>query len=108
MVEPDEIYEHAGQTLCEDCYLDIKAAPKVCDPWAVYTAKKEAAKGLTLTPVQEKIVFLLKEKGPLTAKQICESVGITENEFQTNFAALRHMELARATKKGDEIYFTAF
>jgi len=40
----DDSYEYAGQTLCEGRYLDIKAAPNVCDPWAVFTAKKEAAK----------------------------------------------------------------
>lgn len=108
MVEPDEIYEHAGQRLCEDCYLDIKAAPKVCDPWAVYTAKKEVGANPTLTPIQEKILSLIKEKGEVTAEEICREAGIKEEEFQTNFAALRHMELARATKKGDKIYFTTF
>ena len=107
-IDLDESYEHAGQTLCEDCYLDIKAAPKVCDPWAVYAAKKEAAGNVILTPVQEKIMALIKEKGPLTAQQICEGIGITEEEFYTNFAALRHMELARGTKKGNEVYFTTF
>ena len=107
-IEPDEKYEHAGQTLCEDCYLDIKAAPKVCDPWAVYTAKKEAKASLTLTSIQQKILDLIKERGEVTAQEICREVGIDEEEFRTNFATLRHMELARATKKGDEIYFTTF
>lgn len=107
-IEPDEIYEHAGQRLCEDCYLDIKAAPKVCDPWAVYTAKKEATGNLTLTPIQNGILKMIKDKGALTAAQICEELGITEQEFHTNFAALRHMELAKATKKGDKVYFTPF
>jgi len=108
IIEPDEVYEHAGQSLCEDCYLDIKAAPKVCDPWAVYTAKKEAGRSPTLTPTQNKILAMIKDKGALTARQICEGLGITEQEFQRNFAALRHMELAKGFKKGDEVYFTAF
>ena len=107
-IDPDEKYEHAGQILCEDCYLDMKAAPKVCDPWAVYTAKKEAGANPTLTPIQEKILNLIRKKGETTAEEICREIGIKEEEFRTNFAALRHMELARATKKGDEIYFTTF
>ncbi|RLB36719.1 MAG: hypothetical protein DRH12_15360 [Deltaproteobacteria bacterium] len=107
-IEPDESYEYAGQTLCEDCYLDIKAAPKVCDPWAVYTAKKEVAKNLTLTPLQERIITLMKEKGPLTKEQICRELNIPEQEFEINFAALRHMELARGMKKDNKVYFAAF
>jgi len=39
----DDSYEYAGRTLCEDCCLDIKAAPKACNPWAVFTAKKRTA-----------------------------------------------------------------
>jgi len=108
ILEADDGYEHAGQVLCEDCYLDIKAAPKVCDPWAVYTAKKEASQNPTLTSIQEKILNLIREKGEVTAEEICRETGIKEEEFRRNFAALRHMELARATKKGDEIYFTTF
>ncbi|MBW2022062.1 MAG: hypothetical protein JRI51_04205 [Deltaproteobacteria bacterium] len=51
---------------------------------------------------------LIREKGEVTAEEICRETGIKEEEFRRNFAALRHMELARATKKGDEIYFTTF
>ncbi|RLF60832.1 MAG: hypothetical protein DRN37_02035 [Thermoplasmata archaeon] len=104
----DDSYNHAGQTLCEDCYLDIKAAPKACDPWAVFTAKKEAGSNPSLTPVQEKIMALIKEKGPLTAEQICGTLNISEAEFRVNFTTLRHMELARASKQGDTICYTTF
>jgi hypothetical protein len=27
-----------GQTLCEDCYIDLLSPLRVCDPWAVYSA----------------------------------------------------------------------
>jgi len=101
-----ESYEYAGQTLCEDCYLDIKAAPKACDPWAVYTARKEALGNPMLTPVQEEIMTLLKDKGALTAEEICKALSISETEFRINFATLRHMELVRASKQGDKIYYT--
>ena len=104
----DDSYEYAGQTLCEDCYLDIKAAPKACDPWAVFTAKKEAGSNPLLTPVQEKIMALIRDRGSLTAEEICKALNISEAEFRVNFTTLRHMELARATKEGGTICYTTF
>jgi len=108
LIDSDEKYEHAGQVLCEDCYLDIKASPQVCDPWAVYTAKKEVGGKPSLTPVQEKIMDLIRNKGPLGVNEICRELDISEQEFRSSFAALRHMELARATKVGDEVRYTTF
>jgi len=107
-LDPEEKYEHGGQTLCEDCYLDIKATPKVCDPWAVYTAKKEVGENPTLTPVQKKIMDLIKNRGPLSANEICTELGIAEQEFRNNFTVLRHMELAKATKVGNEVKYATF
>jgi len=104
----DDSYEHAGQALCEDCYLDIKAAPKACDPWAVFTAKKEARTNPSLTPVQQQIMDLIRDKGSLTAEEICKALNISETEFRVNFTTLRHMELARASKQGDTICYTTF
>ena len=104
----DDFYEYAGQTLCEDCYLDIRAAPKACDPWAVFTAKKEAERNPSLTPVQEQIMALIQEKGPLTQQAICDALKISDTEFRINFTSLRHMELARASRQGDDIRYTTF
>lgn len=105
---PEDAFHHAGQTLCEDCYLDIMATPKACDPWAVHSAKRTAEQQTILTPVQEKILALIRENGPLTAQEICEKAGLSENEFQRNFATLRHMELARAFKAEDGVRYTPF
>jgi len=104
----DDSYEHAGQTLCEDCYLDIKAAPKACDPWAGFTAKKELRSNPSLTPLQQQIMDLIKGKGSLTAQEICKALNISEAEFRVNFTTLRHMELAHASKQEDTICYTSF
>jgi NMD protein affecting ribosome stability and mRNA decay len=47
--DPAEAREHQGQMLCEDCYLDAMSPVKVCDPWAVHTAKslKDLPGGIT-------------------------------------------------------------
>ena len=107
-ISSEDAFEHAGQCLCEDCYLDMVSEPRVCDPWAVYAAKKAAEHKLLLTPLQERLLSLLKDKSPLTDREICEALEISEDEFKTNFATLRHMELARGFKKGDQIFFTLF
>jgi len=85
-----------------------EAAPKACDPWAVFTAKKEAGNNPLLTPVQEQIMTLIKNRGPLAAEDICKELNISEAEFRINFTTLRHMEIARASQQGDNIYYTTF
>jgi hypothetical protein len=107
-VDPGETFQHAGQTVCEDCYMDLMTAPKSCDPWAVHTAKKLAGEEATLTGSQQKILDLIEKNGPLTAAEICSQLAITLDEFQRSFATLRHMELARGFKRGEEVCYTLF
>jgi hypothetical protein len=108
-MEEDEARELHGQVLCEDCYLDGVNPPKACDPWAVHTAKSFGAQGRQqLSEHQEKILALLREHGPLKANEVTARLGITEAEFRSAFATLRHMELARGCKKGEDIYYTLF
>jgi hypothetical protein len=107
-IEIPETYEFAGETLCEDCYLERMAKPVTCDPWAVYTAKSISGKALQLTDIQGRILELLTEKGPLQAPEICSQLNISQTQFENNFATLRHMELARGFKDGDKVCYTLF
>ncbi|MBW1980288.1 MAG: hypothetical protein JRJ12_03630 [Deltaproteobacteria bacterium] len=107
-VAEDETYEHLGRILCEDCYLDALNPPRACDPWAVHTAKSSIRQGMQLTPTQQSILNMLKESGPLTAAELMRRLHLGENDFKTAFATLRHMELARAFKQGEQIYYTVF
>lgn len=104
----DDVYHHLGQELCEDCYLDIVATPKTCDPWAVHTAKNLTKQKPILTPLQEKILQIINDRAPITMEEICKELRITETDFKTNFASLRHMELARAYKQGDRVCYVPF
>ena len=65
----EEPQEHLGQILCEDCYLEALSPIRTCDPWAVHTAKslKDLPGGLTLTPKQQQLLDLVKEKGEVPA-----------------------------------------
>ncbi|GLI34299.1 hypothetical protein DAMNIGENAA_17320 [Desulforhabdus amnigena] len=108
-IEPGESYEFQGKLLCEDCYMDVMNPPKTCDPWAVHLAKSSIIQdGFQLTALQEEILSLLKEHGPMQMEEITAKLEINEAEFRNAFATLRHMELARGFKKGDNVYYTLF
>jgi hypothetical protein len=104
----DSVHEHVGIILCDDCYIDAVAAPKTCDPWAVYTATRTVSKGESLTPDQKRILDVITGKGPLTLEQICRELTLSERDFRSNFSTLRHMELAQACKKEGQIWYIPF
>ena len=63
-IEKGEERQLHGQTLCEDCYIDMLSPAKACDPWAVYSAKslsKEDGSDVEVTDAQAKILQILKE-----------------------------------------------
>jgi hypothetical protein len=108
MIEDKEIYGFFGESLCEDCYLERRVKPVACDPWAVWGARNTKGKDPQLTGIQEGILNLIKSEGPLEALEICKRLGLSETQFQNNFATLRHMELARGFKEGDKVRYTLF
>lgn len=108
-MEAGQEHQHEDQTFCEDCYMDIMSSPpKACDPWAVHTAKSFSGQNPQLTEIQDKILSLIKNEGPLKAEEITARLGINEAEFRSNFVTLRHMELTRGFKKDKDVYYTLF
>jgi hypothetical protein len=106
----EEPQEHLGQILCEDCYLEVLSPIRTCDPWAVHTARslKDLPGGLTLTPKQQQLHDLVKEKGEVPRPEAARVLGISEDELQREFAVLRHLELLRACKKDEGIFLIPF
>jgi len=110
-LEKNECYEHQGKVFCEDCYMDILSPMKACDPWAVHSAQsflKGKDKLSTLTPLQLNIVNYLKGKGEATIEEMMENFNLAEEVLRREFAVLRHMEILKATKKGDKIFYLLF
>ncbi len=108
-----EGYEHLGETLCEDCYIDIRYPVRVCDPWAVYSATRfRESSGLKgaqgLTSLQRAIYEFVKENGKVTAEEIREKFNLNEPEMQAQLAVLRHCELVKGHKEGDKVFFVPF
>ena len=103
VIPEGEQKELHGQILCEDCYMDFLSPPKVCDPWAVHSARtflKNGSADLELTPIQQKIVAILQDEGSQEPANLCDRLQIKETDLERDIAALRHMEKIRGELKG--------
>ncbi len=105
--ETDEIYEHNGRELCEDCYMDALSPTRTCDPWASYTAGRLETKEEDLSPDQKLILDLLA-KGPVEVNRLREELGLDKSRLERAVAALRHMNKVRAFPAGPERYLILF
>lgn len=94
-VEPEDLRQAGGRDLCEDCYMDALNPPKACDPWATYTVSRLKDQGLN--PNQEAILGLIGKEGHVTMEQLLAATGLKQVDLEREMAALRHMELFRAT-----------
>ena len=91
--------------------MDILSPPKACDPWAVHSAQtflKGKDKLSSLTPLQLKIVEFIRGKGDVAMEEIVTNLDLNEEEFRREFAVLRHMEVLRATKKREKLFYVLF
>lgn len=108
-LEAGESREHLGKVLCEDCYLEFISPVQACDPWAVHLAKGDKGRGnLQLTPIQQKFYDLVKARQEILIPEAARLLGLSEAELRREFATLRHLELLRGQKKGQDVYFTLF
>ncbi len=109
-MEPEEAREHAGVQLCEDCYLEAVSLVQTCDPWAVHTARsfKDQQGGPQLTPSQQRLYGLVKERQEISFPEAARVLGLTEDEVRREFAVLRHLELLGACRRDDLILLTLF
>ncbi len=102
-LQDEEPRGYFGEVLCEDCYLEAVSPIRTCDPWAVHTARS-----LNLTPRQQQLFDLVKEKGEVPKQEAARVLGISEDELQREFAVLRHLEMLRACKKDEGIFLIPF
>ena len=112
-IKEGDSYSHFGETLCEDCYLDMRLEVKGCDPWAVHSATRlRESSGLVeaevLTELQKAIYELVKYKGKVTRQEVMEIHNISESEMQAQLAILRHCELIKGHKQGNTTYLVPF
>ncbi len=107
----EEAIESGGKILCEECYMEASNPPKACDPLAVASAvslrKQMGQKGAEgLTEQQKKIYLLIMERRQITREEIQQTLNLTPDVLESEFATLRHCELIRAHKEGSNVYLT--
>jgi hypothetical protein len=112
-ITAEDSFTHLGQTLCEDCYLDIRNPTRTCDPWAVYAATRaRESAGLTgvegLTSLQQAIYAFVKNRGRTSAAEIMTKFNLTPSDFQSELSVLRHCELLKGQKEGDKVVIVPF
>ena len=110
-VKEEEIFEFRGMKVCEDCYFGLMNPPRTCDPWASYTAKKEAErKGqdilADLSDEQKKLLDLIRNRGRVKKEEAAQALGVSEEEAERIFTTLHHMNLLKGQKEGEVIYWT--
>jgi len=112
-IPDDDVYIHRGLELCEDCYMKDLNPVITCDPVAVRAATglrgNMGVKGKEgLTPLQKDIYEFIIDKGKVTAPEITVKFAITMQDLNRTIATLRHCELVRGQKEGDDVYLVPF
>lgn len=96
-----EEMKYAGQTLCEDCYIEAIEPPRTCDVTAVYSAKlarklagQEGTDGLT--ELQKEMYEYVKAAGKVTPEALARKFQLAKWQLEKQLATLRHCELLKA------------
>jgi len=61
-----------------------------------------------LTDLQRTIYDFVRSNGKVTREELMRSLNLAESEMQIQLATLRHCELVKGYKEGDEIYMVPF
>lgn len=97
-----EAHEHAGENLCDDCYMDAMKPASGCNPWAVYLATRTEQKDEAFSTVQETILTLVKKKGRVEIQELLEATGLDLSGLQQEVVTLRHMEKVTWERRPDK------
>jgi late competence protein required for DNA uptake (superfamily II DNA/RNA helicase) len=108
-VSEDEVFATDGKTLCEDCYIDVGHRIRICDPWGERSKtifrKSHGLEGTEgLTDLQKEIYEFIQTRGKATKMEIMEEFKLPATELDNQFAILRHCQLLKGRKEGDNVY----
>lgn len=108
-----EYIKENGRITCEDCYIEAHQKIKFADPMAVRSKKLfrelhgfEGPEGLT--DLQKELYDFILTEGGATPEKISKLFGLAPQETRNQLALLRHCELVKWRKMGDEIYMVPF
>jgi hypothetical protein len=102
---PEDAVSRDGNTVCEDCLMDLMSPAKACDPWAVKMAKGSmgttADAVASLQGLEKRLYELVCARGKVPKGELPGLLGVTTDQLDRAFAVLRHMELLRGQKEPD-------
>ncbi|AGF96272.1 hypothetical protein MmTuc01_0869 [Methanosarcina mazei Tuc01] len=93
----NEYFKENGKAVCEDCYLEGHQRIKFADQGTE-----------DLTELQKEIYRFILEEGGATPEKISKLFKLTLQETRNQLAILRHCELLKWRKMGDEMYMVPF
>lgn len=112
-ISGNEYVKENGRAVCEDCYLEGHQKIKFADPVAVRSKKLfrkqhgfEGTEGLT--ELQKEIYSFILEEGGATLEKISKLFELTPQETRNQLAILRHCELLKWRKMGEDMYMVPF
>ena len=100
-----EEMDHYGQTLCEDCYMQILSPAQACDPWAVRSAQTLSQineRYSELSQTQTRILEILKETGGAEPDVLAQRLQMKRPQLEREIATLRHMERVRGKMRAGQ------
>jgi hypothetical protein len=105
----EEVFVTAGKTVCEDCYIAVGQRIRICDPWGEHSKRvfreSHGLKGTDgLTDLQKEIYKFIEIKGKVTGQEMMGRFKLTPAELENQFAILRHCQLLKGKREGNQMY----
>ncbi len=106
-ISDNEGFSYQGNTLCEDCYMEVGLHPKGCDPWATYAATKAPGTEGKLTDLEKKVYEFIKSKGKVPREEVMSSFKLSEADMDAQMTALFHSELVKEIRQGGKVHLVS-
>ncbi|MAG15032.1 MAG: hypothetical protein CL874_04045 [Dehalococcoidales bacterium] len=108
-ISEEKRYTHQGQTVCEDCLMDIGLHAGKCQSWASYlatpTRESLGIKGTEgLTELQKKVYKFIKSPSKMTREKVKQHFNLSEAEIYAQLTPLMHSELVKAHSEEGNLY----
>ena len=106
-ISQENSFTHQGKILCEECYMEIGAHARECDPWATYlathTRERMGQKGTEgLTDDQKAVYEFIKNQGKATREEVKKHFDFSEEDLDVQLMVLMHAELIKEHSEGKE------
>ena len=105
-IPANEAHSHQGQSLCEDCYIEVISPEKHCDPWATYLSSRESgATGVSsLSDFQKAIHQFIKDQGKATREEVMAKFRLSADDMEPHLNVMRHSGVVKELSEDGTMY----